>query len=215
MLACTPEREDPRDAFISRTGSKLIDLPIGAHLGTASLRRQAQALHIRPDLKVTPLRGNVATRIAKLQAGDVDATFLAMAGLKRLGLEDKISGIVDPEESPPAVCQGTLAITARSDDARALEILNAMENSNARLEAEAERGVLEALDGSCRTPIAAFARAGDGRLRLLAETLTIDGKTRWRRAGEIASPTRESARALGMKLGGEIKAEAGPLLYQG
>jgi hydroxymethylbilane synthase len=214
ILACVPEREDPRDALISRSATKIEDLPQGAVLGTASLRRQAQALHLRPDLKVIPLRGNVATRIAKLEAGDVDATFLAISGLKRLHLEGNASGLIDPDKMPPAVGQGALAITARADDQRVLDLLAQHEDADARIEIEAERGVLEALDGSCRTPIAAYARARSGVLSLLAETLTIDGKTRWREVGSVEAPTKQSARALGLQLGEAIKRAAGAELYK-
>ncbi len=213
VLACTPEREDPRDALIASV-SRIEDLPRGAHVGTASLRRQAQCLHLRPDLRVTPLRGNVATRIAKLEAGEVDATFLAIAGLRRLGVESRANGLIDPEQFPPAAGQGALAVTARTDDQRTLTALAAIEDQAVRLAITAERAVLEALDGSCRTPIAAHARLGANMLSLLAETLTPDGKQRWRKRGEVRSPTRESAHALGIQLGEAIKAEAGPLLYQ-
>ena len=214
VLACVPEREDPRDALIAKGATKLEDLPHGAVLGTASLRRQAQALHLRPDLKVVTLRGNVDTRIAKLEAGDVAATFLAMAGLKRLGLDHRASGVIDPEAMPPAVGQGALAITARAGDMRVLAMLAKVEDADVRIEIEAERGLLEALDGSCRTPIAAHAKARSGVLTMIGETLTPDGKQRWRKTGSIEKPTRETARALGLELGAQIKREAGPLLYQ-
>jgi hydroxymethylbilane synthase len=214
VLACVPEREDPRDALIAKTTSRLEDLPAGAVLGTASLRRQAQALHLRPDLHIVTLRGNVDTRIAKLEAGAVAATFLALAGLKRLGLESRASGVIDPEIMPPAVGQGALAITARTGDARVLGMLAKSEDQEARLAIEAERGLLEALDGSCRTPIAAYAQVRGGLLSMIGETLTPDGKHRWRETGQAAQPTRESARALGLELGARIKRDAGALLYQ-
>src|SRR5262249_14599034 len=111
-LACVPEREDPRDAFVSHAASTLQELPAGANVGTASLRRQAQVLFARPDLGVVVMRGNVDTRLRKLEAGEADATFLALAGLKRLGLEGRAASLVDPEKAPPAACQGAIAITA-------------------------------------------------------------------------------------------------------
>lgn len=210
-LACVPVREDPRDAFVSAKAKTLADLAPASVVGTASLRRQAQTLHVRPDLKVTVLRGNVDTRIRKLEAGDADATFLALAGLKRLGLEARATSLVDADETPPAACQGALAITTRSDDARTREILAQLENADARVEIEAERAFLAALDGSCRTPIAALARKNGAALRFIGETLTPDGKQRWRREAEIvlSSGAIASAIALGSRLGHDIRDEAG------
>jgi hydroxymethylbilane synthase len=210
-LACVPAREDPRDAFVSLRAATLAELPAGANVGTASLRRQAQTLYARPDLGVVTLRGNVDTRLAKLEAGAADATFLALAGLKRLGLEARATSLVDPDEAPPAACQGALAITSRVDDHRAREMLAAFENADARSEIEAERAFLAALDGSCRTPIAALARRNGADLSFIGEALTPDGTARWRRTQTIhlgADPIAE-ARALGARLGREIRAEAG------
>ena len=212
-LACVPEREDPRDAFVSLKAKRLAELPAGAKIGTSSLRRQAQALFARPDLKPVTLRGNVDTRLKKLEAGEADATFLALAGLKRLGLEERASSLVDPHDSPPAACQGAIAITARADDARVRDALAACEDSSARVEIEAERAFLAALDGSCRTAIGALARVSGDRLDFVGETLTPDGAARWRREATIPlnSPLR-GARALGERLGREIRDEAGDAL---
>jgi hydroxymethylbilane synthase len=211
VLACVPEREDPRDAFVSLKAKSLAELPSGANVGTASLRRQAQVLYARPDLGVVTLRGNVDTRLKKLEAGDADATFLALAGLKRLGLEARASSLVDPIETPPAACQGALAITARADDTRTLEALAKFEDANARIEVEAERAFLEALDGSCRTPIGALARVNGEELRFVGETLTPDGTARWRRTETVVlgADAIAKARRLGTTLGGEIRDEAG------
>lgn len=213
-LACVPEREDPRDAFVSAQAKSLNELAAGASVGTASLRRQAQTLFARPDLGVVALRGNVDTRLRKLAAGEADATFLALAGLKRLGLEAHAAGIVDPHDAPPAACQGALAITARSDDARVRDALSALENATARLEIEAERAFLEALDGSCRTAIGALARVDGAALEFIGEALTPDGTARWRRTETIAldADAVARARALGMRLGAEIREEAGDAL---
>lgn len=210
-LACVPEREDPRDAFVSLRAKTLADLPAGAVVGTASLRRQAQTLFARPDLRVSTLRGNVDTRLAKLETGEADATFLALAGLKRLGLESRAASLVDPEDSPPAACQGALAITTRTDDARVREALEGFEDANARVEIEAERAFLGALDGSCRTPISALARVDDDTMRFIGETLTPDGKTRWRRteAVTLGEDRIAAAQALGARLGDDIRNEAG------
>ena len=210
-LACVPEREDPRDAFVSFSAMTLAELPAGANVGTASLRRQAQVLYTRPDLGVVTLRGNVDTRLKKLQAGDADATFLALAGLKRLGLEHHARSLSDPAAMPPAACQGALAITTRSDDARTRDAIAPMEDAAARVEIEAERAFLSALDGSCRTPIAALARKSANTLDFIGEALTPDGTARWRRTERLtlgANP-KEAARALGARLGAEIRAEAG------
>jgi hydroxymethylbilane synthase len=211
MLACVPEREDPRDAFVSLRAGSLGELPAGANVGTASLRRQAQTLFARPDVGVVILRGNVDTRLAKLEAGDADATFLALAGLKRLGLESRAASLVDPEETPPAACQGALAITTRMDDARVRESLEGLEDLDARIEIEVERAFLKALDGSCRTPISALARVGDDTMRFTGETLTPDGKKRWRRKDSVRlnGDRIAQAQALGARLGGEIRDEAG------
>lgn len=211
VLACVPEREDPRDAFVCLTAKTLAELPAGANVGTASLRRQAQVLFARHDLQVSTLRGNVDTRLAKLEAGEADATFLALAGLKRLGLESRAASLVDPQETPPAACQGAIAITARSDDARVLDALGQCENISARIEIEAERAFLDALDGSCRTPIGTLARVVGAQLSFTGETLTPDGARRWRRTATIALDANAIAlaQALGAKLGHEIRDEAG------
>ncbi|ANP46151.1 hydroxymethylbilane synthase [Candidatus Viadribacter manganicus] len=211
VLACVPEREDPRDAFVSLKAKSLADLPAGARVGTASLRRQAQVLFARRDLIVSTLRGNVDTRLAKLEAGEADATYLAFAGLKRMGLADRVASLVDPEEAPPAACQGAIAITGRTDDARVRDALARCENTNARIEIEAERAFLDALDGSCRTPIAALARVDGAKMSLIGETLRPDGALRWRRVETIAigADAIGAAQALGAKLGLEIRDEAG------
>ncbi|MCR6644723.1 MAG: hydroxymethylbilane synthase [Terricaulis sp.] len=210
-LACVPEREDPRDAFVCLSAKTIEDLPAGAIIGTASLRRQAQTLYIRPDLGVITLRGNVETRLAKLGEGIADATFLAIAGLTRIGLAQHAASLIDPSAMPPAACQGALAITARSDDTRVLDQLAAFENADARVEIEAERAFLAALDGSCRTPIGALGRVQGDQLAFIGETLTPDGTTRWRQQETITlSGDRAAlARALGARLGQRIRDEAG------
>jgi hydroxymethylbilane synthase len=213
-LACVPEREDPRDAFVSVSARSLNDLPAGANVGTASLRRQAQTLFARPDLGVVTLRGNVDTRLRKLEAGDADATFLALAGLRRLGLQDRASSIVEPQEMPPAACQGALAITTRYDDPRVRDALGGYESTAARIEIEAERAFLQALDGSCRTAIGALARVSAIQLAFVGEALTPDGTTRWRREETIAlgADAVADARALTLRLGQAIREEAGDAL---
>ncbi|HEY0265873.1 MAG TPA: hydroxymethylbilane synthase [Rhizomicrobium sp.] len=212
-LAAVPAREDPRDGFIALRAKTLMDLPPGATVGTASLRRQAQTLHLRPDLKVELLRGRVETRLAKIESGGFDATYLALAGLKRLGLEAHVASVVDEQAMPPAPAQGALAITCRADDAKTLAALTPLNIAEHFIATMAERAFLQALDGSCRTPIAALARIESSLLVFLGEVLTPDGKHRWRRRETVAlgDAPEDAARALGLKLGAEIVAEAGPL----
>jgi hydroxymethylbilane synthase len=215
VLACVPDREDQRDAFIALRAKSLMELPKGSIVGTASLRRQAQTLHLRPDLKVEMLRGRVETRLAKIESGAFDATYLALAGLKRLGLEKHAASLVDAEQMPPAPGQGALAITARADDQTTLALLSPLNIAEHATTTTAERAFLEALDGSCRTPIAAMAAVNNGNLSFLGEVLTPDGRHCWRRREVVVlgSDGMATARALGLRLGAEIKAEAGPL-YQ-
>jgi hydroxymethylbilane synthase len=215
VLACVPDREDQRDAFIALRAKSLMELPKGSTVGTASLRRQAQTLHLRPDLKVEMLRGRVETRLAKIESGAFDATYLALAGLKRLGLEKHAASLVDAEQMPPAPGQGALAITARADDQTTLALLSPLNIAEHATTTTAERAFLEALDGSCRTPIAAMAAVNNGNLSFLGEVLTPDGRHCWRRREVVVlgSDGMATARALGLRLGAEIKAEAGPL-YQ-
>ncbi len=207
VLAAVPQREDPRDAFISHKAKSLKALPQGAVVGTASLRRQAQALHLRPDLKMVILRGSVETRLKKLESGAIDATFLALAGLNRLGLARHATSLIDSEEMPPAPGQGALAITCRADDKNVREMLAKISMKESETAIAAERGFLAALDGSCRTPIGALATIRAGKLHLVGEVLSPDGKQHWRREETMALPG--DAAALGRKLGGEIRAEAG------
>ncbi|HEY0053071.1 MAG TPA: hydroxymethylbilane synthase, partial [Caulobacteraceae bacterium] len=212
VIAAIPEREDPRDAFISHVAGRLEDLPQGACLGTASLRRQAQALAVRPDLLVVMLRGNVDTRLARLRNGDFDAIFLAAAGLNRLGLGEAITSLLDPVAAPPAPGQGALAIQCRAEDAEA-PWLASLNHAPTALCVAAERGALEALEGSCRTAVGAYARLTDAGLELVTEALTTDGAARWREAATVpASATREEAFAMGAEAGRKVKAAAGDRL---
>jgi hydroxymethylbilane synthase len=216
-LACVPERADPRDAFISPRAVSLLALEAGAVVGTASLRRQAQTLFARPDLKVSVLRGNVETRLAKLARGDAHATYLAYAGLLRLGLERHVRTLVDPFVCPPAPCQGALAITARTGDGPVLEAVSLIQDSAAWVEICAERGFLAALDGSCRTPIGALARIQpDGSLHFVGEALRPDGGARFRREGRLGlQASADEAAALGRALGEAVRAEAGDQIREG
>jgi len=211
-IAAVPEREDPRDAFISETFASFDDLPAGARLGTASLRRQAQALALRPDLSIEMLRGNVDTRLKRLADGEFDAILLATSGLNRLGFEAVIRERLSLDAFLPAPGQGALALQTRADEADALWAA-ALNHPMTALAVAAERGAMAALEGSCRTAIGAHADIAEGRLRLTTEMLAPDGSARWRRSGEIgdvlAPDAWDQARALGLRLGAEVHASAG------
>jgi hydroxymethylbilane synthase len=212
VIAATPEREDPRDAFVSPLHGSFEQLPQGARLGTASLRRQTQARFRRPDLQVDLMRGNVETRLAKLERGEADATLLAYAGLKRLGLEGVARELIDPVASPPAPGQGALAIQTRLEDAAAPWV-RALHHGETAVAVAGERGALVALEGSCRTAIGAHGRYEGGALTLVVEALAPDGSARWRRDHVLdlsGEPDPEStAAALGLNLGQQIRDEAG------
>ncbi len=207
-IAAIPEREDARDAFVSRDFARFEDLPIGARLGTASLRRQAQALALRPDLKIEMLRGNVDTRLRRAADGDFDAILLATAGLNRLGLSEAIRETLSLDAFLPAPGQGALAIQTRAADADApwTAVLN---HADTALAVEAERGAMLTLEGSCRTAVGAHAVVEEGVLRLTTEMLSPDGAARWRRVGDLAEATPEGARDLGLRLGGQVRDAAG------
>jgi len=206
-IACHLPREDPRDALVASGGiARLADLPRGATIGTSSLRRQAQLLYARPDLRIVPLRGNVETRLKKIAEGGIAATLLAVAGLKRLGRADRIAAVLAPAEMLPAVAQGVIAVETRAEDARARAWLAPLDDAATSACAAAERALLAALDGSCRTPIAALARLEGERIGLDAMVIRPDGRVRFcaRRDG-----ARGDAARLGAEAGAELKALAG------
>lgn len=176
-IACVLERADVRDAFLSHTVSSLADLPKGAVVGTSSLRRQAQVRRLRPDFKVVEFRGNVQTRLRKLEEGVADATFLAAAGLKRLGRPELITSYVEPDEMLPAVAQGAICIEICSGDDETRDLLQAIHHEETALCVAAERAFLRILDGSCRTPIAGLAELDGGHLSFRGQILTPDGTT--------------------------------------
>lgn len=211
-LIAFPEREDPRDGFLTTNGlSRLQDLPKGAVLGTASLRRESQALALRPDLKVIPFRGRVETRIEKLKRGEADATFLAMAGLKRLDL-DHLAHPVAMGDMLPAAGQGIIAVAARPDALReeVAAALAQIDHAATRAMVSAERAFLAELDGSCRTAMAAQLQNVDGTWRLRGEVLTPDGQTKWTAHGEaLISAGLDDLAAMGRSVAEEIRQQAG------
>jgi hydroxymethylbilane synthase len=207
MIAATFEREDVRDALISNYPGGLEGLPQRAVFGTASLRRAAQVRQIRPDLDIFPLRGNVPTRLSKLRAGEVAATLLAVAGLKRLGLWEESSAIALPvQDFIPAVGQGAIALQCREDDHDIRDLLAMVNHTDTFHAITAERAMLRVLDGSCRTPIGGYAQRENARFQLRGILLSDDGQTAWR-AEESAAP--EDMAALGEAVGHAIKAQAG------
>lgn len=174
-IAAILPREDVRDAFISLDYENIADMPAGAIIGTSSLRRKAQILALRPDLEVVEYRGNVQTRLRKLEEGVADATLLACAGLKRLGNEERITSTISTSEMLPAVAQGAIGVECRSDDHEMLDLLNAIDDWETSTQLEAERAFLATLDGSCHTPIAALAIINDKVMHFKGQILLPDG----------------------------------------
>ena len=207
-LAAILPREDARDALIGRMAKSVADLPKGATVGTASLRRQAMLLRQRPDLKIVPLRGNVETRLKKIGEGQADATLLALAGLKRLGLTKHAAAVLSIDEFLPAVGQGAIGIETRADDENTRTMLAAINHPATAVALAAERAFLAVLDGSCRTPIAGHAvLQADGSLHLRGLIAKPDGSQAI--ATERRGPTSEAA-AMGKDAGLELKKRGGP-----
>ncbi len=209
-LACVLPREDPRDAFISRAADSIGGLAQGAAVGTSSPRRQAQLLARRPDLVIRPLRGNVATRLKKLEEGAAAALILAMAGLKRLGLASEATAAIPPEEMLPAVGQGAIGAECRGGDSRTKELLAAASHGDSETRVRAERAFLAALGGSCRTPIGGFAEITNNRLVFRGLVASLDGARTFetRREGALAD-----AAAMGRDAGAELRGRAGPDMF--
>jgi hydroxymethylbilane synthase len=208
-FAATLPREDARDALISLTEKSLKGIKQGAVLGSSSVRRSAQALRIRPDLQVVQFRGNVETRLRKLADGVADASFLAVAGLRRLGLTQHIAAVIPMEEMLPAIAQGAIGIEIREGDEKTMKLLAPINHQESATAMACERAFLAALDGSCRTPIAGHARLADGRLHFRGETLTLDGKKVFT-AERSGSPS--DAAAMGADAAAEVKANGGSLI---
>jgi len=205
------KRADPRDALVTTSGiARLEDLPRGAIVGTSSLRRQAQLYALRPDLRIESLRGNVDTRIRKLDAGGMDAIVLACAGLVRLGLESRITARLDPKICLPAVAQGVIGIECRRSDARTSQLLQALEDAATRTVMDAERAFAARLGGSCQSPIAAYAELDADRITLRGLVAEPDGS---RLLHDTESGNAENPSALGRQLAERLLAAgAGPLL---
>lgn len=212
IIDCILERVDPRDAFLSPRVPTLSALPQGAVVGTSSLRRAAQVRAKRPDLRIVPFRGNVDTRLQKLADGVADATLLAMAGLTRMGLLDKVTCALSPEEMLPAVAQGAVGVERRSADDEVAALLAKLHHVESGLRVAAERATLAVLDGSCRTPIAALAVIEGKKLSFRAMILATDGS-------EVIETARDGlasdAAALGRDAGEELKGRAGPHFFDG
>ena len=199
-------REDVRDAFISRVHKSLADIPQGATVGTSSLRRKAQLMSKRPDLKIVEFRGNVQTRLKKLDDGVAECTFLAVAGLNRLKMEDIITTAISTEEMLPAVAQGAIGIERRENDIRIATMLEAIHNSKTELLLSAERAFLEALDGSCETPIAGLAELSNGNLRFRGEILKPDGSEVF---SDEQLASKEDATLIGVEMAQKLLSKAG------
>lgn len=207
VIDCCLPREDVRDAFLTLDGTALADLPPGAVVGTSSLRRKSQLLHKRPDLSIVEFRGNVQTRLRKLEDGVANGTFLAMAGLRRLGLTELPATPIPPEEMLPAVAQGAIGIERRAEDHRAGDMLAAISDPGTESRLAAERAFLEALDGSCQTPIAGLAELDGGMLRLRGEILRTDGSDAL--DGEVTGAVEDGSE-MGRALAGDLLHRAGP-----
>ena len=202
-LAAIPEREDPRDALV---GKKLRELAQRARVGTSSLRRAAQLRARRPDLQIENIRGNLDTRLRKLDSGQYDAIVLASAGLRRLGWDDRITELLRPEVMCPAVGQGALAVETRADGGEAQEIAKRLEHRETRIAVTAERAVLATLGGGCQVPIGAYATVEEDRISIQAVIVSPDGVQVIRR--QSGGPSAD-AEAIGRKLGDELLAEGG------
>ena len=205
LIAVLP-REDPQDALVSHGGQPLAQLPPGARIGTSSLRRRAFLARARPDLELHELRGNVPTRLQRLQRGDYNAIVLAAAGLKRLGLAERITQRLPVEEFPPAVSQGAIGVCARADDGHTARWLARLDDPATRLATTAERALLQRIEGGCQVPLGALATLSGSTLRLSATVCALDG-LRHMSAGGETDATAADARALGERVAQQLLAQ--------
>ncbi|KAA0889693.1 hydroxymethylbilane synthase [Oryzomonas japonica] len=209
-LHCITKREDPRDAVISRN-VKFSQLPQGARIGTSALRRQAQLLKVRPDLQMVIIRGNVETRIRKLEDDNLDAVILAAAGLKRLGFTEKVAEYLDTDLSIPAIGQGALGIECRLDDAVITETIDFFNHPDTSYAVRAERALLKRCEGGCQVPIAAHGTVNGGVLRLVGFIAAVDGQRSVR--GEVSGPVAECEK-LGIQLADQLLGEGGKTILE-
>ena len=205
-LTAVLTREDARDALVSRVGVPLAQLPRNARVGTSSLRRRAFLTRARPDLTLLELRGNVPTRLERLERGDYDAIILAAAGLKRLGLEHRITQHLSTEEFPPAVSQGAIGVCTRANDHPSSDWLRPLEDAATRLATTAERALLAGVEGGCQVPLGALATASGARIRLHAAVCALDGSRQLVASGDDEA-TEVAAAALGSRLATELLAK--------
>jgi hydroxymethylbilane synthase len=210
-LAAALEREDPRDALLSRSGAGLLALPRGARLGTSSLRRRAFVARLRPDIELLELRGNVPTRIERMKNGDYDAIILAAAGLRRLELDTNISELLSLEEFPPAVSQGAIGVCARTDDVEAARWLQKLDDRPSRLATTAERALLRKLEGGCQVPLGAIGALEGETLQLHAVVCALDG-SRILKAKSQISATLTNAVTLGQRLAEDLLSQGAAAL---
>ncbi|MEZ0324145.1 MAG: hydroxymethylbilane synthase [Hydrogenothermaceae bacterium] len=205
-IVAIPQREDPFDAFVSLKYNSLEEMPSGSILGTSSLRRKSQALRLNPDVKIVDLRGNVDTRLRKLEEGQFDGIILAYAGLKRLGLESKVKYKFSPNQMIPAVCQGFLGIEARLDDKKVLEAISFLNNEESFIRATAERSFLATLEGGCQVPLGSYCEIEENKISMLGYIADLEGKEFYKdRIEETLStnPTKQ-AKEIGEKLANRL-----------
>jgi hydroxymethylbilane synthase len=215
VIDCHLPREDPRDAFVSKSAATLAALPEGAVVGTSSVRRRAILLNHRPDLKLVEFRGNVGTRLDKLARGEAAATILALAGLKRLGAEAHARHIFTRQEMLPAVAQGTIGVEAREADTRLRDLILPIDDRDTALAVTLERAFLAVLDGSCKTPISGLAeRCAANAFEFSGCVLTPDGRTRHDVSRTAALATLDEARAVGADAGQDLLSRAGRRFFE-
>jgi hydroxymethylbilane synthase len=210
-LSCITKREDPRDALLTRDKVKFKDLPQGANVGTSSLRRQAQLMHVRPDFVISQLRGNVDTRLRKLKEGQYDAIILAAAGVKRLGLAENVSEYIDPQISLPAIGQGALGIECRVDDRELNDLIAFFNHADTRTCVTGERALLRRLEGGCQVPIACYGEMKDGKLHLTGLVGSVDGKRIIKDAVEGAP---DKAEKLGVTLAEKLLSQGADVILR-
>lgn len=211
-IICVPEREDPRDALIAHEGHTLATLPVGARVGTSSLRRQAQLLHARPDLEIAMLRGNVDTRLRKVREGHYDAIMLAASGLKRLGWDQEVTEYLSVDVSLPAIGQGSLGLEGRKDDIWVRDLVAQFEHRSTRIAVTAERALLAGLEGGCQVPIAGYATLQADTLTLVGLVTSLDGK---RYIRQVLSGPAGEAESIGTRVAEQLlEGGAQPILQE-